>query len=116
MFYKLRDWIPKELINWKYLSCNPHNEAIKMLKENKDKINWNILSYNENPEIFDLIKDNDNLNINWHILSTHQSNEIINYRIKLYTEVINNWLNNIARKLIFLQYYLKTPTNIQKYE
>ena len=38
MFYKLRDWIPIDIINWKYLSCNSHDEAIRMLKNNKDKI------------------------------------------------------------------------------
>jgi len=40
MFIKLRDWIPTEELNWKYLSLNP------------EKIDWRNLS--ENQGIFEI--------------------------------------------------------------
>ena len=46
MFYKLRDWIDINKLNWNYLSYNPN--AIELLKENQDKIDWDYLSFNIN--------------------------------------------------------------------
>jgi hypothetical protein len=37
-YYKLRDWIPIDKLNWRYLSTHP--EAISIIEENLDKINW----------------------------------------------------------------------------
>ena len=45
---KLRDWIDINKIDWEYLSLNPN--AIKLLKENKDKIYWPY--FLKNPNIF----------------------------------------------------------------
>ena len=43
---KLRDWVDINKLDWNTLSENPN--AIKLLKENKDKINWRVLSGNPN--------------------------------------------------------------------
>ena len=43
---KLRDWIDINTLNWNDLSFNQN--AIELLKENKDKINWYWLSLNPN--------------------------------------------------------------------
>ena len=45
-FYKLRDWIQVDKLNWGKLSCNPN--AIELLKKNQDKIVWHELSSNSN--------------------------------------------------------------------
>ena len=44
MVYKLRSWIPKDKINWKWLSSNP--AAIHLLEQNQNKIYWLFLSHN----------------------------------------------------------------------
>jgi len=35
--YKLRDWIPLENLDWGYLSANPNDGAIELLKKHKKK-------------------------------------------------------------------------------
>ena len=47
-FYKLRDWIPIDMLDWASLSANPN--AIHLLEANQDNIDWSVLS--ENPSIF----------------------------------------------------------------
>ena len=64
MFYKLRDWIDINKLNWNYLSSNPN--AIKLLKENPDKIDWDYLSSNKNA--IELLKEKPD-KINWKYLS-----------------------------------------------
>ena len=43
---KLRDWIDIDKIDWNGLSYNKN--AVKLLKENKNKIDWYWLSKNTN--------------------------------------------------------------------
>ena len=63
--YVLKDWIPIEKLDWKFLSINPN--AIDLLKENPDKIiYWRELS--GNPNAIDLLKENYD-NIYWEFLS-----------------------------------------------
>jgi len=40
-YFKLRDWIDIDKLNWNILSYNLN--AIKLLEENPDKINWSYL-------------------------------------------------------------------------
>ena len=42
MFYKLKDWININKINWSILSFNPN--AIELLTNNQNKIDWNNLN------------------------------------------------------------------------
>ena len=63
---KLRDWIPIEKLNLKYLSRN--SNAIPILEQNMDKIDWELLAYN--PNAIHLLEKNMN-KINWNILSSN---------------------------------------------
>ena len=64
MFYKLRDWIDINKIDWEYLSFN--SNAIELLKENQNKISWIYLS--RNPNAIELLKENSNkINISKYI-------------------------------------------------
>lgn len=39
-------------IEWEYFSCNPHPEAIRMLRQNLDKVCWQTLDSNPNLDMF----------------------------------------------------------------
>jgi hypothetical protein len=52
--------------DWKYLSCNPNEAAIKLLKQNQNKINWFYLS--RNPNAISLLETNQD-KIDWPQLS-----------------------------------------------
>ena len=59
--YKLRNWSSMSQNtnenNWGHLSCNAHNCAFEMLKQNQDnKMNWDELSKNPNEYIFESFK------------------------------------------------------------
>ncbi len=43
---------------------NPNDEAIELLKANRDEINWTWLSKNPNPKALELLKANPN-EIDW---------------------------------------------------
>ena len=79
----LRDWIPLNKLNWKYLSENPN--AIDLLKANKHKIVWEILS--SNPTAIELLKANRN-KINWDLLSKNTNPKAIEM-LKANREKIN---------------------------
>ena len=79
----LRDWIPLNKLNWKYLSENPN--AIDLLKANKHKIVWDILS--SNPTAIELLKANRN-KINWDLLSKNPNPKAIEM-LKANPEKIN---------------------------
>ena len=53
-FYKLRDWIPLNKLEWNRLSVNPN--AIHLLEQNMDKIYWHCLS--KNPNAIHLLEQN----------------------------------------------------------
>ena len=62
--YKLRDWIPIELLDWMHLSANPR--AIQLLNANPEKINWFRASDNTSIHLLPLDKD-----IDWYTLSAN---------------------------------------------
>ena len=62
--YVLKDWIPLNKLDWKFLSTNPN--AIDLLKKYPKNINWKYLSSNTNA--IELLKANPE-KINWSILS-----------------------------------------------
>ena len=64
---KLRDWVPKEKIDWWWLSKN--TSAIHLLEQHPDKIHWPCLS--ENPSAIHLLEQNPD-KINWHCLSVRE--------------------------------------------
>jgi hypothetical protein len=66
--WKLRDWIDINKIEWDALSENEN--AIELLKENKEKINWAYLSNNKNA--IELIEENLD-KINWNLLSLNET-------------------------------------------
>lgn len=51
--YKLRRWVPEEMLDWNRLHRNPR--SIEYLQKNPDKINWVLLA--ENPESLELIEE-----------------------------------------------------------
>ena len=78
-YYKLRDWIPLEKLNWDCLSENP--AAIHLLEQNPDKIDWDCLS--SNPAAIHLISEalEQNPNkINWIELSRNPAIFIYDYK------------------------------------
>ena len=66
MFYKLRDWIDLDKINWYYLTRNKNKDIIKLLKQKPDKIDWLWLSSNSN--MIEYLEKNQD-KINWINLS-----------------------------------------------
>ncbi len=54
IYYKLREFIDENKLNWVYLSGN--SNAIELLKENPDKISWISLSLNKNIFTYDYKK------------------------------------------------------------
>jgi hypothetical protein len=58
--YELRDWIPLEKLDFRFLSSNPN--AMELLLENPEKINWSRLS--SNPSAIQLLEKNKN-EIDW---------------------------------------------------
>ncbi len=48
----------QDMIQWKYLSANIHDKAIEILKENQDKIDWSELSFSRNGNAIDLLSQN----------------------------------------------------------
>jgi hypothetical protein len=68
--YKLKDWIPLEKLDWKYLSSNPN--AIELLKANPQKINWEGLSANSSQYAIEMLKAYPK-KIDWFYLSTNQN-------------------------------------------
>jgi hypothetical protein len=84
--YVLKDWVPINKIDWKWLSKNPN--AIDLLKENPKKIDWKMLSLN--PNAIELLKANPE-KIDWGLLS--QNPNAIEL-LKANPEKINwNWLS-----------------------
>jgi uncharacterized cysteine cluster protein YcgN (CxxCxxCC family) len=90
--YKLLDWIDEDNIYdfalsknsnaiefiktnipdkicWYYLCSNTSDDAISMLKENKDKIDWLAISTNTNA--ISLLEENQD-KINWYLLSKNE--------------------------------------------
>ena len=78
-YYKLRDWIPLEKLNYSVLSCKP--EAIHLISEaleqNPDKIDWCGLSANS--EAIHILEQNLD-KIDWDWLSTNPSIFTYNYK------------------------------------
>jgi hypothetical protein len=74
--YKLRDWIPLDKIDWFWLSLNPNDGAIALLKANQDKIDWEWLSGNPNNEAITLLKANQD-KIDWSWLSRNPNDGAI---------------------------------------
>ena len=68
--YVLKDWIPLEKLDWKYLSSNPN--AIELLKANPQKINWEGLSANSSQYAIEMLKAYPK-KIDWFYLSTNQN-------------------------------------------
>ena len=68
--YVLKDWIPLEKLDWKYLSSNPN--AIELLKANPQKINWEGLSANSSQYAIEMLKTYPK-KIDWFYLSTNQN-------------------------------------------
>ena len=64
MFYKLRDWIDINKLDWYYLSKNEN--AIELLKENLDKIDWDYLS--SNPSAIDLLEQHQDIGFTCYIM------------------------------------------------
>ena len=58
MFYKLRDWIDINKIDWEYLSFN--SNAIELLKENQNKIKWKFISLHSEIFTYDYEKIKEN--------------------------------------------------------
>ena len=76
--YVLRDWIPKDKLDWDWLSGNPN--AIDMLGENKDEISW--INLCDNPEAIELLKENKK-KIDWPTLSGNpNAYELLRERIE----------------------------------
>jgi len=75
--YKFLDWIDGEMIEWTFLSANPHPHAITLLKQNYDKIDWFSISKNHNAGEIILNHLNNNINsindINWYQLCENTS-------------------------------------------
>ena len=99
MFYKLRDWIDINNIDWKYLSFNPN--AIQLLKDNINKIDWNYLSLN--PNGIELLKKHENLPEDYRmehdvLLDDLQLKKIRVLRMKYSAEKIQNKKINLSRK------------------
>ena len=92
MFYKLRDWIPIDFINWKYLSSNPN--ALFLLKSNPNKINWKYLSMN--PNAIDLLKENQD-KINWKYLSANPAIFEYDYKTMKETRMKQPYYNDIKK-------------------
>ena len=58
-YYKLRDWILIDKLDWSELSRNRH--AIHLLEQNMDKIVWHMISENKNIFTYDYDKIKENM-------------------------------------------------------
>jgi hypothetical protein len=86
-YYKLRDWIDNNKLNWNLLSFNPY--AISLLEKNIDKINWYGLSGNSNPNAIHLLQQNID-KIDWYALSSNPNIFVLDYQaIKEDRKVLN---------------------------
>jgi hypothetical protein len=112
--YKLRDCIPSNKLNEKYISANPSPVAMKLLLKpnNIPYINWNELSLNPSDEAMDILETNPD-KINGDNLSLNANDKAFHLLEKYPTKI--NWknifLNKNTDKAIDL--LIKFPTNIK---
>jgi hypothetical protein len=73
--YKFLDWIDGEMIEWTFLSANPHPHAITLLKQNYNMIDWYSISKNHNAGeiILNHLNNNGPDDINWYQLCENTS-------------------------------------------
>ena len=92
MFYKLRDWIDINKLDWYYLSKNEN--AIELLSSNLDKINWYWLSSNPSILTYDYRKVKEkNKKLNEEIIELSLNPDRIEKLINIYgkEEIIKNY-------------------------
>jgi ribosomal protein L24E len=79
-----------EKVDWFCLSKNPHDRAIRLLKENPDKIKWSMLSCNTHDDALDMLKENPE-KIDWTNLSGNSNDKAI----QMLEEAMNkvDWIN-----------------------
>lgn len=58
-----------DYINWEFLSSNPNDLAIQMLKRKPYQIDWNCLSTNPSDKALDMIEKSTSRQISWTALS-----------------------------------------------
>jgi hypothetical protein len=79
--------------NWGWISANPHPDAMRLLRANKDKINWNQLSHNPSPEAIGWLRANPD-QISWWNLSQNSSEAAV--------ELLADFPDNIQMQVFFL--------------
>ena len=77
---RLRDWIPRDRIDWVGLSENSNNAAIEMLNTCPENINWACLSRNSNDAAIEMLKGNPE-KIHWQWLSGNSNIFTYDFRI-----------------------------------
>ena len=75
-YYKLRDWIPLDKIDWSSMSKNPNPSAVNFLEQNIDNVCWYNLS--QNPNAICILEKNID-KINWKQISMNPSALRINW-------------------------------------
>lgn len=79
--YKLKSFIRRLDINWRYLCLNPHNGALDMIKKNLDKLDnecWLNLHHNTNNRAHKLLIENNKLDENIEMIKQTE-HKIVDY-------------------------------------
>ena len=85
----------KELLDWRSLCLNTNPLALKMLKQNEDKICWFLLSENPHDEAVKLLKANQD-KINWTYLSKNINDKAL---MLLYYAILNRKNDDILEQV-----------------
>ena len=94
---------------WDFLSKNPCEEAIKLIKyneDNEDKVVYGSLSQNKNPEAIKFLKEKHFDKIHWENLSGNSCSEAIDLLLQYPDKVLHfEWL--LSNPGIFERDYIK---------